>query len=105
MHSGAWKKDHSGAARCRFVLICVLFISVPRAPGPLYAFAQLYSAELLTLLLLIGYRLLTIRFLQGTIGMLLCRLQFLNTDEQPLSVKESLLASVFVLYRGDYYKK
>ena len=52
------------------------------------------------------YRFITILLFDGTLGMKLLNLVFLNGDEEALTFKEKALASLFILYRGvDYHKK
>ncbi len=52
------------------------------------------------------YRLITITLFNSTLGMRVFNLIFLNADEKLLSLKEKLLASIFILFRGvDYYRE
>ena len=51
------------------------------------------------------YRLLTIYLFNSTLGMQVFRMTFLNAEEEKLSAKEKVLASIFILFEGvDYYK-
>lgn len=53
----------------------------------------------------IVYRFITILFFNGTLGMKVLKLVFLNGDEEALTFKEKSLASIFILYQGvEYYK-
>ncbi len=62
-----------------------------------------------TLLLIIGlglYRFLSILLFNGTVGMKLVKIIFLNGEMEPLNFNEKLLAAFFILYRGvDYYER
>jgi uncharacterized RDD family membrane protein YckC len=52
------------------------------------------------------YRLLAITFFNGTIGMHILRVRFLNGDEQKLSFKEKILAGFSILFSGvSYFNK
>lgn len=52
------------------------------------------------------YRFITIIVFNGTLGMRMLNLVFLNGDEETLTLKEKSLASVFILYKGvEYYKQ
>lgn len=51
------------------------------------------------------YRLVTILLFDATPGMKLMHLVFLNSREEGLSIKEKIMASFFILFRGvDYYR-
>lgn len=55
---------------------------------------------------LVLYRLFFLVLFNGTPGMKLLKVVFLNGEEAPLSLSEKFLASIFILYRGvEYYKK
>lgn len=62
-------------------------------------------------ILLIGltyvlYRFLCLLIFNGTLGMKIFKVIYLDGEEQPLSIYDKLLASCFILYRGvDYYEK
>lgn len=101
-----WRKIIAGLIDAALVILAVIWIMRSGIPGLLYTFAVHYSPELLILMLLIVYRFLTILFFRGTLGMAIWGIQFLNSEGERLSVKESLLASVFILHRGvDYYSR
>lgn len=101
-----WRKIIAGLIDAALVILAVIWIMRSGIPGPLYTFAVHYSPELLIVMLLIVYRFLTILFFRGTLGMAIWGIQFLNSEGERLSVKESLLASVFILHRGvDYYSR
>jgi uncharacterized RDD family membrane protein YckC len=101
-----WRKIIAGLIDAALIILAVIWIMRSGIPGPLYAFAVHYSPELLILMLLIVYRFLTILFFRGTLGMAIWGIQFLNGEGNPLSVKESLLASFFILHKGvDYYNR
>lgn len=52
------------------------------------------------------YRIITISIFNSTLGMRLLGLTFLNEEEEILSLKEKLLAAIFILFRGvDYYRE
>jgi uncharacterized RDD family membrane protein YckC len=52
------------------------------------------------------YRLISISIFNSTLGMKVLRLTFLTEDEEILSFKEKLLASIFILFKGvDYYRE
>jgi len=52
------------------------------------------------------YRFITILVFDGTLGMKVLNLVFLNGDEEALTLKEKTLASIFILYQGvEYYKQ
>ena len=54
----------------------------------------------------IVYRFIGIFFFDGTIGMKIFKVTLLNENEEPLSFKEIILASMFILFRGvEYYSK
>lgn len=63
----------------------------------------------LTLCILIGfiiYRFITILRSDSTLGMKVFKLIFLSGEEVALSLKEKILALIFILYQGvDYHKK
>jgi uncharacterized RDD family membrane protein YckC len=101
-----WRKVLAGLIDAALVILIVLMILRFGVPGPLYMFAVTYSPELLILMLLIVYRFLTIHFFGGTLGMAIWGVQFLNGEGVRLSVKESLLAALFVLHKGvDYHSR
>ena len=60
---------------------------------------------LLLVLWLAIYRLLSFAIFGRTIGMKLFNIVLLNGEEQALSFKEKILASVFILYKGVRYYK
>lgn len=101
-----WRKIIAGLIDAALVILAVIWIMRTGIPAPLYTFAVYYSPELLILILLIVYRFLTILFFRGTLGMAIWGVQFLNGEGERLSVKESLLASFFILHQGvDYYNR
>lgn len=101
-----WRKIIAGLIDAALIIMLVVFIMRSGVPGPLYTFGAVYSPELLILILLIVYRFFTILFFRGTLGMAIWGIQFLNGEGERLSVKESLLASFFILHRGvDYYSR
>lgn len=101
-----WRKIIAGLIDAALVILAVIWIMRSGTPGPLYTFATVYSPELLILLLLVVYRFLTILLFRGTPGMAIWGIQFLNGEGEPLSTKESLLASVFILHEGvDYHNR
>lgn len=101
-----WRKIIAGLIDAALVILAVIWIMRTGIPGPLFTFAVYYSPEVLILVLLIVYRFLTILFFRGTLGMAIWGIQFLNGDGERLSVKESLLASFFILHKGvDYYNR
>jgi len=52
------------------------------------------------------YRLLSLLLFNGTPGMKLFAIIFLNGEMEPLNLKEKSLAAFFILYRGvDYYER
>jgi hypothetical protein len=72
-------------------LFLVLFAFLP-------FFTQLFVA-------FVFYRFLTITSMDATLGMQVFKLRFLSGEQKALSLKEKVLAAVFVLYEGvDYYK-
>jgi uncharacterized RDD family membrane protein YckC len=55
---------------------------------------------------LILYRFFFLVLFNGTPGMKMLKVVFLNGEEASLSLSEKLLAAVFILYRGvEYYEK
>jgi uncharacterized RDD family membrane protein YckC len=54
-----------------------------------------YTSYILIFFILFLYRFICIILFQKTIGMMLCRLKYLNGDLQPLSIKQKLIA-VFI---------
>jgi uncharacterized RDD family membrane protein YckC len=63
--------------------------------------------QILTVFLIfIAYRFITINLFGATPGMKICRVEFLNAREKPLTVREQLCASMFVFINGvEYYNK
>jgi hypothetical protein len=75
-------------------------------PWPLYQLLSSINPVLLLLIGLIFYRLVCFTLFNGTIGMKLLGVVILNGEQQPLTLKEKLLASFFILYQGvDYYNR
>jgi uncharacterized RDD family membrane protein YckC len=65
----------------------------------------IFSLELNFFILFFAFRLISIYLFDSTIGMKVCKLTFLNANEEGLSIKEKILASFFILFEGvDYYK-
>lgn len=61
---------------------------------------------LLLIVMLALYRFLSLLLFNGTIGMKLFRIFFLNGEMEPLNLSEKFLAAIFILYRGvDYYER
>lgn len=52
-----------------------------------------FLAFITIMLLLISFRLIFLLLFTKTIGMMICKVKFLNADLQPLSVKEKLLSA------------
>jgi uncharacterized RDD family membrane protein YckC len=62
--------------------------------------------EIYILILFGFYRLVALLLANGTLGMWLCRIKFLNSDYERLSIKEKLCAAFFVLINGvGYYNR
>jgi hypothetical protein len=85
-------------------LLLVTLLLVYQTPQPLYQLIFPVNSTLLVILWLVFYRLVTLLLFNGTIGMKLFGVVLLNSEQQPLSLKEKMLAAVFILYKGvDYY--
>jgi uncharacterized membrane protein YfhO len=84
-------------------LLVVVLISIYKFPDPLYQLFSFVNPTLLVLLWFVIYRLVCFLFFDRTIGMKLFHAILLNGELEPLSVKEKILASVFILYRGVGY--
>ena len=70
---------------------------------PLHKFLADINSTLLVVIFLIIYRLLCFLFFGGTLGMRIFNVILLNGEQQPLSLKEKILASFFILYKGVSY--
>ncbi len=51
-----------------------------------------YMRYLITLIIIFAYRLICILLFEKTIGMIICKVKYLNNNLQPLSSKERLIA-------------
>ena len=91
------------------VVLVILLVSIPliyQTPWPLYRSLSAINPVLLFVLGLIIYRFICFILFNGTIGMKLFGVVILNGEQQPLNLKERLLASIFILYKGvDYYNR
>ena len=68
-------------------------------------FCLMISGAINFFILFFAYRLITIYLYDTTLGMQVFKLTFLNANEEGLSTKEKILASVFFLFEGvGYYK-
>jgi hypothetical protein len=84
-------------------LLVVTLISIYRFPEPLYQLFSFVNPTLLVLLWFVIYRLICFLFFDRTIGMKLFHAILLNGELESLSVKEKILASAFILYKGVGY--
>jgi hypothetical protein len=83
-------------------IISVMLIT--QMPEAVYSNLESVNGSLLVLIFFVLYRVVSLLFLNQTVGMRLFNLVLLNGEEQPLTRWEKLLAALFVLYRGtDYY--
>jgi len=74
--------------------------------GSLYVAIRAVNATVFAMILLILYRVMTISFFGATPGMLLLKIKFLNGEENPPTMMEKLLASIFIYINGlKYYDK
>ena len=106
LEASYWRIALAGLLDAAFAILCVVLLFRYQSLAPVRFLIININASLLVLIWLMLYRFITIAFLNGTIGMHMLRIQFLNGDEQPLTFKESLLASFFILYAGvNYYNK
>ena len=102
-----WKVIFSGLIDAAIVIVTFTVITVYVFPlnEEKPQFVNNYPF-LLILTLLVIYRFVTILFINGSIGMHLFRIHFLNGNEEALSLKEKALASIFILFMGvEYYNK
>lgn len=94
----------SGLIDAALVIALFLFIYHFTLPDLLAPVIKTYP-NLCIVALYIFYRLLTILLFDATPGMKMLDLVFLNSEEEKLSIKEKILASFFILFRGvDYYR-
>lgn len=83
-------------------LVIFLFVGMVNTLGP---GLWLLGGNFSVLGCLVLYRLFTILNNGRTLGMQALGLTFLSGEEEPLDLKEKLLAAVFVLYQGvGYYR-
>lgn len=86
--------------------ICVfVFYFIYLSEESLHVITGIADPNLWVLMGFIIYRSVSILLFDQTLGMRLFSLQYLNSNEELLSISEKLLASIFILFRGvDYYK-
>jgi uncharacterized RDD family membrane protein YckC len=87
---------------CVFVAI---YVFVPREIILRTIGINPFTRYLFIFLLIVVYRLICIAIFQKTIGMILCRLKYLNYDLEPLTIKQKIIV-VFVTKTSSikYYK-
>ena len=90
-----------GMADVILALLVVIFLLIYQLP--LYKFLSDINSILLVVIFLIIYRLISFLCFGRTIGMKIFNVILLNGEEQPLSLKEKILASIFILYKGVGY--
>src|SRR6476660_8970320 len=89
------------------ILSCVLFALLPldNWAEPFYRLPFPFDTVLLSASLAF-YRMITLLLFNGTVGMKLLGVTFLSGEGLSLSLKEKLLASFFILYKGvGYYNR
>lgn len=103
--SGHFKKTLAGIIDA-FIAIAIFLIITQILPAHIVSKLDgAYKPALLIYLLLAVYRLITLLLLKSTVGMHIAKIELLNAEEEPLTVKENLCAAFFVLINGvDYYE-
>jgi hypothetical protein len=76
---------------------------VIKMPEVINSYVKNINGSLLVLAIFVLYRLLSLLFIDQTVGMRLFRVVLLNGEEQPLTFLEKTLAAIFILYRGTSY--
>lgn len=87
------------------LLVLVIYITIPKEIILRLIGSNTYTRYLLIFIILVLYRLISIAIFQKTIGMMLCRLKYLNGDLHPLSIKQKLIAAFIPRTQSiKYYK-
>ena len=103
--SGHFKKTISGIIDACLAIAIFLIITELLPAKMVSKLDGAYKPALLIYLLLAIYRLITLLLLKSTVGMHIARIELLNAEEKPLSVKENFCAAFFILINGvDYYE-
>lgn len=98
-----WQRLLAGLIDAGLVITLIVIIGKQQASFSDSIFG--INPTLATVLLLIIYRIPAIGFAGKTIGMQLTGIRFLDHALRSLSIKQRLLAAVFVLHKGvDYYR-
>lgn len=76
-------------------IVFVIYITIPKEIILRLIGSNTYTSYFLIFFILLLYRFITIIIFQKTIGMMLCRLKYLNGNLEPLTIKQKLIA-VFI---------
>ncbi|MGB4844679.1 MAG: RDD family protein [Ferruginibacter sp.] len=87
------------------LLIVTLYLLLPKEIISTLINTKSYSTYIIVFVLMLVYRLLCLLVFGKTIGMMLCKIKYLNSTLQPLTQKEKLIA-VFAVRTSNikYYK-
>ncbi len=103
--AGFFTKAICGLIDAALVLLVVSLLLIYQKPVFIYQYLSSINSTLLVFICLIIYRFSMMLFFDGTIGMKLAGVVFLDADQQPLSIKEKILVGFFILYNGVAYYK
>jgi hypothetical protein len=90
------------------IVLCYLAIAillVYRTPIEIYQLVNGFNSTLCVLALIVVYRTCCLLLFGQTVGMKIFRVVLRNGLEKELTIKERLLASSFILYKGVAYYK
>lgn len=101
--AGIFRKHAGGFADAALVICLMVLVAVYKVPAPVYELMTSMNGTLFLLIFYVIYRFMSLLIFNATPGMLLSKVCLLDADQQPLSILEKILASVFILYKGTGY--